>query len=131
MVGQPVEDRFFRLLVESAVDAFVCAGPDGVIRVWNGAAETLLGYTREEAVGKTLDLVLPDRECRERHWKAFRRWFDTGENRISQPFGVIPLIHKDGHELELESTFVRIRDEAGRPAGAGAILRPAGLSSAR
>jgi PAS domain S-box-containing protein len=122
------EAGIHQLILDSAVDGVIWADRDGVIRVWNSSAEAYLGYSRDEAIGQTLDLVLPER-CRSRHWAAFHRWMSSGENRITQPFGVIPLIHRDGSEMRMESTFVRVKDADGNTVGAGAIVRPEGLSA--
>ncbi len=115
-------------IVAQCVDGVVCADRDGVIRIWNGGAEQFLGYKADEAIGQSLDLILPE-ACRPRHWKAFNRWFERGEDRVDEPFGVIPLIHQNGVVVQMESTFVRVRDDAGQPVAAGSIIRPAGLSA--
>jgi PAS domain S-box-containing protein len=123
-------DALCRWIVESAVDGVVCADRDGIIRVWNRGAQAFLGYAADEAIGQSLNLILPER-CRECHWQAFHRWFATGEDRIEEPLGVIPLVHRDSREVQVESTFVRVRDDRGAPKAAGAILRPVGASSGR
>ena len=128
MTESVVQPGLYQLIVESAPDGVIWADREGVIRVWNAGAERYLGYTSSEAVGQTLSLVIPA-VCRDRHWAAFHRWMASGENRISEPFGVIPLVHRDGHTVEMESTFVRVKDAAGQTVGAGAIVRPAGLSA--
>ncbi len=119
----------YRRIVDSAPDGFIWADRTGVIRIWSPGAQTYLGHTADEAIGQTLDLVLPP-ECRDRHWAAFHRWMASGENRITEPFGVIPLITRDGSRVMLESTFVRVKDAAGNTLGAGAIVRPQGMSAA-
>lgn len=123
-------DALYRWIVDSAVDGIVCADREGIIRVWNRGAQAFLGYAADEAIGQSMNLILPER-CRERHWQAFHRWFATGEDRIDEPFGVIPLVHRDGREVQVETTFVRVRDDGGAPMAAGAILRPVGASSDR
>ena len=125
---QPSVSQISTWIVAQCVDGVVCAGRDGVIRIWKRGAEEFLGYTAHEAIGQSLDLILPE-ACRARHWKAFNRWFERGEDRIDEPFGVIPLIHQNGAVVEMESTFVRVRDDAGQPVAAGSIIRPVGLSA--
>jgi len=53
-------DARFRSLVESSADAIISATPGGVITSWNAAAEHLLGYSRAEALGQCLDLLIPE-----------------------------------------------------------------------
>ena len=51
--------------------ALVFAEPSGVVRIWNSAAEALFGHRSTEAIGQTLDLIVPP-EFRARHWAGFR-----------------------------------------------------------
>jgi len=119
----------YRLIVESAPDAVIWADREGIIRVWTQAAENYLGYSKKDAIGQSLGMLIPE-VCRDRHWAAYHRWMTTGEDRIAKPFGVIPLIHRDGTTVPMESTFVRVKDADGNTVGAGAIVRPAGMSTA-
>ena len=64
-------------IVEDAPDAIIFADRDGVIRLWNAGAQAVLGYQPEEALGQTLDLIVPE-HLRERHWEGFRRVMATG-----------------------------------------------------
>ena len=65
-------DTLCRQIVESAGDAIIFADRDGIIRLWNRAAEGIFGYTEAEAVGQSLDLIIPERQ-REAHWKGYAR----------------------------------------------------------
>lgn len=66
--------------------AIVIADPSGVIRFWSGGAETAFGHTADEAVGRTLDLIIPA-EHREAHWNGFRRAIASGEASVEvRPF---------------------------------------------
>ncbi len=127
MIG-PAGSQLYEFIVTNMPDGLIWADREGIIRIWNQSAERFLGYRADEAIGQSLDLVLPE-PCRGRHWAAFHRWMATGENRIEEPFGVISLIHRDGTTVRLESTFVRTRDERGETVGAGALVRPEGMST--
>jgi PAS domain S-box-containing protein len=59
-------------IVEGAPDAIIFADPEGVIQLWNVGAEAIFGYRSEEALGQTLDIIIPER-LRERHWQGYRR----------------------------------------------------------
>jgi PAS domain S-box-containing protein len=59
-------------LVMAAGDAIVVANADGSIAVWNPAAERIFGYTEREALGQSLDLIIPER-LRHRHWEGYRQ----------------------------------------------------------
>ena len=76
---QSSTDALYRWIVDSAVDGIVCADREGIIRVWNRGAQAFLGYAADEAIGQSMNLILPER-CRERHWQAFHRWFAPGDD---------------------------------------------------
>ena len=71
----------FEALIQAAGDAIVAAGPDGSILLWNRAAERIFGYAKEEALGHSLDLIIPER-YRSRHWEGFRGVMRTGDDAI-------------------------------------------------
>ena len=64
-------------IVDQAQDAMIFADRDGVIRLWNAGAEAVFGYRTEEAVGRTLDLIIPT-QLRARHWAGYRQVMATG-----------------------------------------------------
>src|SRR5690606_34894158 len=70
----------WRTLVEQSPDAVVFADPEGIVRVWNGRAEALFGYTAGEAIGRSLDIIIPE-HLRERHWQGYRRAIAEGHTR--------------------------------------------------
>ena len=110
-------------IVEDAPDAIIFADREGVIRLWNAGARAVFGYRSEEAVGKTLDLIVPER-LRERHWKGFRRVMATGVTRYGrEELLAVPAVGKDGGRISVEFSIVMLRDAAGEPMGIAAILR--------
>src|SRR4029434_4810560 len=77
MASRPFD---FEAFIQSAGDAIVAAGTDGSILLWNRAAERIFGYTEAEALGHSLDLIIPER-LRIRHWDGYRRVMQTGQTR--------------------------------------------------
>ena len=67
-------------LVASIGDAVVAAGTDGNISLWNPAAERMFGHSRTEALGQSLDLIIPER-LRTRHWEGYHKTMATGITR--------------------------------------------------
>lgn len=112
-----------RRIVEDAPDVIIFADREGVIRLWNAGAQVVFGYQPEEALGKTLDLIVPER-LRERHWEGFRRVMATGVTRYGrEELLAVPAIGKDGGRISVEFSIVMLRDAAGEPLGIAAILR--------
>jgi PAS domain-containing protein len=64
---QDLPDEVFRWIVEAMPEAVVYSDREGIIRLWNRGAETIFGYRREDALGHTLDLIIPER-WRARHY---------------------------------------------------------------
>jgi len=116
-----------RLLAEAVLsmqsDAIIAADRDGTIRFWNPGAERIFGYASHEAIGRSLDIIIPER-LQERHWEGYRRFMTTGETRYAHgDILSVPGIRKDGARISLEFTIVPLRDAAGGLTGMAAIMR--------
>jgi PAS domain S-box-containing protein len=117
-------DRLSRALLGATSDAIVFADREGVIHFWNPGAERIFGFTAEEAIGRSLDLIIPEPQ-RARHWDGFRRVMKTGESRYGGgDVLAVPGLRKDGARISLEFSIVLLRSAAdGRPEGMAAVLR--------
>ena len=109
-------------IVQNAQDAIIFADRDGIIRLRNSGAEVMFGYRAEEAVGQTLDLIIPER-LRARHWEGYRKVMSTGVTRYGREVLKVPGIRKDGTRVSLEFTVILLRDGTGQLLGPAAILR--------
>lgn len=110
-------------IVLGTSDSILYAERDGVIRYWNPASERIFGFTAEEAIGKSLDLIIPER-LRERHWKGWDKVMETGVTRYGTGDTLsVPALRKDGAGLSVEFTIQLLRDDAGKIVGSAAILR--------
>ena len=104
-------------------DAIVASDKDGIIQFWNPGAERIFGYTSGDAIGKSLDIIIPER-LRERHWQGYRQVMATGESRYGRgDILAVPAIRKDGRRISVEFTILALRDEGGAMAGMLAIMR--------
>jgi PAS domain S-box-containing protein len=95
--------------VQMAGDAIVAAGADGGIVLWNAAAERMFGYTEGEAVGRSLDLIIPER-FRQRHWDGYRETMRTGHTKYGAEVLRVPAVHKDGRTLSIAFTVTLMRE---------------------
>jgi PAS domain S-box-containing protein len=110
-------------LLGSSSDAIVATDAEGIIRFWNPGAERIFGYTSGEAIGQSLDIIIPER-LRERHWTGYRQVMATGESRYGHgDVLAVPGIRKDGARVSLEFTIVTLRDGGGAMIGMAAIMR--------
>src|SRR5260370_22623909 len=92
----------YQQLVDALGDAVIICDR-GVIRLWNAAAERLFGFTPAEALGSSLDLIIPER-LRERHWAGFTPTMATGQTRYQHDVLRVPAMHKDGRTLSIAFT---------------------------
>jgi PAS domain S-box-containing protein len=92
-------------IMDNARDAFVLTDRDGIIRLWNAGAEAMFGYWADEALGHTLDLIIPE-HLRERHWAGYHKAMTTGATRYDRELLAVPARRKDGTRLSLEFSNV-------------------------
>ena len=112
-----------RALLGTSSDAIIAADRDGVVRFWNPGAERIFGYTSEDAVGQSLDIIIPER-LRKRHWDGYQQVMEGGESRYGHgDILAVPGIRKDGAGISVEFTIVPLTNEAGRLNGVAAIMR--------
>ena len=116
---------FAERLVSGMADAIVYADAEGVIRVWNRGATRIFGFTEAEALGRSLDLIIPE-NLRERHWQGYRATMRTGQSRYGDgQILSVPAVRKDGTRVSVEFTIVPFTDDAGQMIGIAAIMRDA------
>ena len=111
-----------RQIVEGSQDAIIFSDREGLIRLWNAGAETIFGYSAEEAAGRSLDLIIPEK-LRARHWDGYKKVMETGVTRYGRELLAVPAQRKDGSRISTEFTIVLVRSPAGEVLGAAAILR--------
>ncbi len=109
-------------LVRAAGDAIIVADPEGRIVLWNPAAERIFGYAAAEALGQTLDLIIPER-FRARHWAGYRDVMRTGRTRYGSEVLRVPAVRKDGQRISIAFTVALLTEADGRVSGIAAIVR--------
>ena len=115
--------NFFETIVQGASDAIVYADEDGVIRFWNRGAERIFGHSAAEAIGRSLDIIIPE-PLRARHWDGYRLVMKTGVTRYGEgELLAVPGVRKSGERISLEFTIVPFHGQDSRMCGIGAILR--------
>ena len=118
----PVTDDLLAGLVDGADDAVIVADAAGAIQYWNAAAERMFGHSREQAIGSSLDLIIPE-NLRDRHWEGYRRVMATGQTAYAGRMLAVPALRADGSRISIEFTVTLLHDPAGAVRGIAAILR--------
>ena len=111
-------------ILEQTTDAVIYASRDGRIERWNAAAAALFGFTADEALGASLDIIIPER-LRAAHWKGFDAAMASGATRLSGRPTVTRGLRKDGAKLYVEMTFAVVKGGDGTAMGTVAIARDA------
>jgi PAS domain S-box-containing protein len=118
-------EHFADRLVAGMSDAIVYADVEGVIRRWNGGATRIFGFTDTEAVGQSLDIIIPE-GLRARHWHGYRTTIQTGQSRYGEgQLLSVPAVRKDGSRISVEFTIVPFANSGGQMTGIAAIMRDA------
>jgi len=121
--GEAPTDALARALLASASDAIIAADREGIITFWNPGAERIFGHSSSEAVGQSLDLIIPER-LRAAHWRGFSEVIRTGKSRYGNgDLLSVPSTRSDGQRISLEFTVAPLHDAEGQMAGMAAILR--------
>lgn len=118
-----VPDGLVDALLTMGSDALIGTNHAGIVNFWNLGATRIFGFSSDETIGQSLDLIIPP-NLRERHWEAFHRVMATGESHYGHGDLLwVPAQTKSGQRISVEFTIAMLRDQEQRPAGAVAILR--------
>jgi PAS domain S-box-containing protein len=110
-------------LLKTASDAIIATDRAGIISFWIPGADRIFGFTADEAIGRSLDLIIPA-NLQARHWAGFNRVMETGESHYGHgDLLSVPALTKGGQRISVEFTIVMLKDEQDRQIGTAAILR--------
>ena len=112
----------YKELVEGLGDALVVADTSGAITLWNAAAERLFGFSKSEALGASLDLIVPER-WRGPHWAGYEKVMATGETRYGHDLLRVAATHKEGQALSISFTVALLYSDEGKVTGIAAVVR--------
>jgi len=116
-------NEFCRTLVVNAPDAIIYADSKGLIQFWNHGAERLFGYSQQEVLGQTLDLIIPE-NLRKRHWDGYAQTMKTGRTRYGAgDLLSVPAQRKNGIRVSVEFTILPLHDRNSQICGIAAVLR--------
>ena len=112
----------FKALIQSAGDAIIASDASGTIVLWNPAAERMFGYSEAEALGKALDIIIPQRQ-QQRHWDGYHKTMQTGVTKYGHDLLKVPAVHKDGHILSIAFTVSLLHSPDGAVSAIVAVVR--------
>jgi len=109
-------------LVAAVGDAIIASDATGAITLWNPGAERMFGYTESEALGRSLDLITPER-LRQRHWEGYHKSMDTGTTKYGNDLLRVPATHKDGRSMSIAFTVAMLFAPDGAVSAVVAVIR--------
>ncbi|MBB3772339.1 PAS domain S-box-containing protein [Angulomicrobium tetraedrale] len=109
-------------LVAAIGDAVVVSDAEGRITLWNAAATQMFGFDEDEALGQSLDLIIPER-LRKRHWDGYDETMRSGVTKYGTQLLRVPAVHKDGRALSIAFTVALLTDEENAAHAIVAVIR--------
>lgn len=125
-IGLPEELQtpLMTTLMAQGSDALIYADKEGIIRVWNHGAENIFGHTSAEAIGQSLDIIIPEK-LRAAHWKGFHAALDSDTMKYKDQVMTTRAVHKDGSTRYVDLSFFMTHDAQGQPLGSLSMARNA------
>lgn len=111
-------------ILHSMPEALIFADLDGIIRLWNPGAETVFGFAASEAIGQSLDLIIPEK-LRKAHWDGFNKAIVRGGTLPGRSSAITRSLHKSGEQTYVDMSFAMVKDQAGQMLGSMAVARDA------
>ena len=116
-------DEIGRAVLASAADAVIASDREGRITFWNAGAERIFGFAADEAIGRSLDIIIPE-PYRARHWAGYDETIRTGQSRYGAgDVLAVPGLRKDGTRNSIEFTIAVIKNADGGVTTMAAVIR--------
>jgi PAS domain S-box-containing protein len=112
----------YQALITSVGDGIMASDAKGLITLWNPACTRLFGFTEAEAMGKSLDLIIPQRQQKP-HWEGYDKTMATGITKYGNDVLRVPAMHKDGHTLSIAFTVSMLHNPDGSVSAIVAVIR--------
>jgi PAS domain S-box-containing protein len=116
-------DDLLRRILDDSPDAILISDREGTVRYWNAAAERVFGFRASEAIGVSMDLIIPER-LRGRHWAGWETTMRTGVTRYGDgQLLCVPALHSDGRQISIEFSIQLLRGSGEQIEWVVAVLR--------
>jgi PAS domain S-box-containing protein len=116
-------EDFAGRILEGSPDAILVCDRSGTLRYWNRGAERVFGFLDTEAVGRSMDLIIPDR-LRARHWAGWQKAIGTGVTAYDDGrLLAVPALHQDGRQISIEFSLQMLKNAHGDVEWVVAVIR--------
>jgi PAS domain S-box-containing protein len=111
-------------ILKSMPEALIFSDLEGIIRIWNAGAETVFGFSAADAVGQSLDLIIPER-LRKAHWEGFHKAILRGGTLPGRTSLITRSLHQGGDQIYVDMSFAMVKNNLGQMLGSMAVARDA------
>ena len=112
----------FQALVNTVGDGVMASDASGAITLWNPACVRMFGFTEAEALGQSLDLIIPQRQQKP-HWDGYHKTMATGITKYGNDVLRVPAVNKDGNTLSIAFTVSMLHTADGKVSAIVAVIR--------
>ncbi|MBX9871810.1 MAG: PAS domain S-box protein [Burkholderiaceae bacterium] len=123
-MSTPTPESLAAQILHSMPEAVIFSDLEGIVRVWNGGAEKIFGWSAEEAIGQSLDMIIPER-MRKAHWDGFNQAIARGGVKPGRTSMITRSLHKTEEFIYIDMSFEMVRDAQGQMLGSLAVARDA------
>jgi PAS domain S-box-containing protein len=116
------DDWLYQHIVEDSRVAVIYGDAAGIMRLWNRGAEDIFGWTAEEALGQSMNLIIPEKH-RASHWEGYYRVMKTGVTKYGRNVLAVPALTKLSRRVSIEFNVVLLKAPSGEVVGIAAILQ--------
>ena len=109
-------------LIAAVGDAVMVCDAQGAITLWNPASERMFGHAEADVLGKTMDMIIPER-LRKRHWEGYEKTMATGITKYGHDVLRVPAVHKDGHSMSIAFTVAMLYTPDGKVSAIASVIR--------
>jgi len=109
-------------LLHAIGDALVVSDVEVNVIVWNAGAERLFGWSAQEALGQSMEMIIPER-LRKRHWEGYDKSMQTGQTKYAHDLLRVPAVDKAGRAMSIAFTVFMLFGPDGKPTACGSVIR--------
>jgi PAS domain S-box-containing protein len=109
-------------LIDAVGDAVMVCDATGAVTLWNPACERMFGYTAEEAMGQSMDMIIPER-LRGRHWEGYHKTMATGITKYGTDLLRVPAVDKQGRSMSIAFTVAMLYAADGTVNAIASVIR--------
>ena len=115
-------EKISQQIIENIPDAVLYVDAKGLIQHWNDSATRIFGYSADEAIGQSLDLIIPEK-LQGRHWDGYNKVMESGQSQYGTDLLSVPSTHRDGQRLSVDFCIAMLKDDQGKVEGIAAVMR--------